>query len=192
MPARGGRPAGPTDDTAEQVLQAAFRLLATEGAAALTPVRIHRETGVARTTVYRHWPTPAHIVEAILARAVARHELDELTNDVDHDLGIAVATLTYRFKHRPLRRFYDATRLHGDPSESPTMSERYITGLIAPVRDVVHAAIERGQLEPGDPAALAAEICGPLLLRHLLLGEDLPDEAAAESAERFLAAHRRR
>ena len=54
--AQGGRPAGPTAATEEQVLVAAFRLLAEEGPQEVTPVRIHAETGIARTTIYRHWP----------------------------------------------------------------------------------------------------------------------------------------
>ncbi len=187
MSSQGGRPPGPTVETKEQVLRAAFALLGNEGPAALTPVRIHRETGVARTTVYRHWPTPASIVEAVLAVATARRELDDLTGELEPDLLIAVETITFRLANRPVRRFYDACRLHGDPDESPTMSERYMAGLIAPVTDVVAAAVDRGELRSDDVAALTAEICGPLILRSVLLGEDLPADIGQDMVRAFLA-----
>lgn len=161
------------------MLQAAFRLLVTEGPAELTPVRIHRETGVARTTVYRHWPTPREIVEEILGRAVARDELDSLTGDLEHDLRIAVGTLTFRFENRPVGAFYRATLAHGDTDETPSMSERYIAGLTDPVRDVVAAAVERGDLR-GDAEEITGAICGPLLLDHLLLGRPV-DHAAVDA-----------
>lgn len=173
------------------MLQAAFALLANEGPAALTPVRIHRETGVARTTVYRHWPTPASIVEAVLAVATARHELDDLTGEFEPDLLLAVETITFRLANRPVRAFFDACRLHGDPDESPTMSERYMAGLIAPVTGVVTAAADRGVLQSADVAALTAEICGPLILRSVMLGEDLAPDAGRQVVQAFLDKYQR-
>ncbi len=186
MNARRGRPPGPTDETLDVVLQAAFRLLVTEGPAALTPVRIHQETGVARTTIYRHWPTSAEIVDAIMVTAIARHELDQLNGQLEHDLRIAVATLTDRFQHRPVAAFYRATLEVGDPGERPTRSERYIAGLIEPVADVVRAGVERGELT-GDPEHLTSELCGPLLLDHLLLGRPVDLASVERRVTAFLA-----
>ena len=55
----GGPPPGAAAATAYAVLSPAWRILAVEGLAALTPMRLHLETGAARTTFYRHWPDPA-------------------------------------------------------------------------------------------------------------------------------------
>lgn len=184
--ARRGRPPGPTPETMDLVLQTAFRLLVTEGPAGLTPVRIHQETGVARTTVYRHWPTPAHIVDAIMVKAIARHELDRLSGVTVDDLPVAVATLTDRFQHRPVAAFYRATLEVGDPDEHPTRSERYIAGLIAPVADVVADGVATGQLL-GDPDGLTSTLCGPLLLDHLLLGRPVDLDAVDRRVQEFLA-----
>lgn len=188
MSQRGGRPPGPTAETTEQVLQTAFRLLGTEGPASLTPVRIHQESGVARTTIYRNWPTPAHIVEAILSRAVARDEIDKLTGDFEHDLRVAVDSVVFRLGNRPVRLFYDALRLHGDQDESPSISERYIHGLTAPVRDVLTSAIDRGSLDAAsDAEALTSQICGPLLFDHMLLGRPVEAGTTEQAIERFFA-----
>lgn len=182
-----GRPAGPTDDTREQVLQAAFRLLATEGPAAVTPVRLHRETGVARTTVYRHWPTTDHILRDILTRAIARHELEDLTGELGHDLRRAIRTLTDRFEHRPVRVFYRAT-LETEPGagdDQPT-DQRYIEGLVAPVRDVLATACERGELA-GDVDEMTSRLCGPLMLDHLLLDKPVDHATVDQRIDEFLA-----
>ena len=77
------------------------------------------------------------IVEDILTQATARHEIDELTGELAHDLPLAAATLTFRFEHRPVAALYRATLAVGDLDESPTLAERYVAGLIAPVRDVI-------------------------------------------------------
>ncbi|MEM9562840.1 MAG: TetR/AcrR family transcriptional regulator [Actinomycetota bacterium] len=196
MAGTGGRPPGPTDETRERVLQAAFRLLVSEGSGELTAVRLHRETGVARTTIYRHWPTPAHIVGDILAGAIARHELDDLVGRLTDDLPVAVATLTFRFEHRPVADLFRATLHHRD-DETPTLGQRYVGGLVAPVEDVLAAAIDRGEIEaqrgvePRSQAkALTSELCGPLLLDHLLLGRPVDHEVVAARTEAFLARHR--
>ncbi len=154
----------------------------------MTPVRIHQESGVARTTIYRNWPTPAHIVEAILSRAVARDEIDKLTGDFEHDLRVAVDSVVFRLGNRPVRLFYDALRLHGDQDESPSISERYIHGLTAPVRDVLTSAIDRGSLDAAsDAEALTSQICGPLLFDHMLLGRPVEAGTTEQAIERFFA-----
>ena len=191
VPKRRGRPAGPTAETKQAVLQVAFALLCNEGPGALTPLRIHQMSGVARTTVYRHWPTPAAIVEAILDRAIARDELEHLNGEFEHDLGVAVGSLVFRLGNRPVRLFYDAIRLHVDPDRDEPVSEHYVRGLVAPVRDVLVAAIDRGNLpaSASDVDALVSELCGPLLLDYVFLGRPLAATATEDAVAQFLARH---
>ncbi len=184
----GGRPAGPTEETAGRVLKAAFELLATEGSAALTPVRLHQETGVARTTIYRHWPTPRHLLLAILGPATKRHEIDDLVGEIGADLRTAVGTLTTRFETRPVRTFFDGLRVHDGNGEKPSLSEQYIEGLIAPVRAVIAAAVERGELH-GEADRLVLEICGPLLAEFLLLGRRVKSAEVEQAITDFLDRH---
>lgn len=161
-----------------------------EGPSALTPVRIHQATGVARTTIYRHWPTPADIVDAIMGRAIARMELDELTGDLAGDLALAVGTLTFRFQNRPVAAFFRATLELDDGTGSPSKSEVYIAGLVEPVRDVIAGAVSAGQLS-GDVDTLTSTLCGPLLLDHLLLNKPVVEAEVARRTEQFLKDHAR-
>ena len=172
-------------------MQTAFRLLCEEGPHEVTPVRIHAETGIARTTIYRHWPTPEHLISDILERAVARHELDDLTGELDADLATAVGTMTFRFQNRPVRALFRGTLAAGstDDAHDAPMSERYIEGFTAPVRDVITRAVENGELD-GDPEELTSTLCGPILFDHLLLGRPVDEGACRRRTDEFLARHR--
>ncbi len=48
--------------TRDLVLQAARMIVASEGQAAVTPTRLVEVSGVARSTIYRHWPDAAAII----------------------------------------------------------------------------------------------------------------------------------
>ena len=63
---RTGRPAGPANDTTATVLTAALELLLSEGVGALTAQRLHQVTGVSRSTIYRHWPTPNDVLASLI------------------------------------------------------------------------------------------------------------------------------
>lgn len=49
-----------------RALKSTIEILATEGLIGLTQQNIARKSGVARATVYRHWPTREHLVVALL------------------------------------------------------------------------------------------------------------------------------
>ncbi|MGH1488478.1 MAG: TetR/AcrR family transcriptional regulator [Acidimicrobiales bacterium] len=48
--------------TRELVLQATRMIIASEGQAAVTPTRLVDVSGVARSTIYRHWPDAAAVI----------------------------------------------------------------------------------------------------------------------------------
>ena len=58
------------------ILDAAIDLLIREGAGSLTAVRIAAETGVARTTIYRHWSNPTALLLALYPLGDHSHILD--------------------------------------------------------------------------------------------------------------------
>src|SRR5919109_45569 len=56
--------------TRETVLAAVRRLLDSEGPQAVTFGRVSRETGVSRTTLYRHWAGPSELLADAWARVI--------------------------------------------------------------------------------------------------------------------------
>jgi AcrR family transcriptional regulator len=167
-PARRGRPAGPAADTRETVLRAALDLLLAEGVGALTPQRLHEESGVARSTLYRHWPTPDDVVDDLLLVA-AQTEHPVPTGDVVADLEAALDALLWRLRHRPVAPFL-AALMSGPPDDAALVARRsrYVDTLLEPF----HAAL-RSSTAPV-PAAerdeLVSLVAGPVLLTWLATG----------------------
>lgn len=175
---RPGRPAGPTSDTATVVLTAALRLLLDEGSAALTAQRLFQVTGVSRTTVYRHWPTPAAVLAALID--VAPMPPGELSGDLASDLHAAVDGLCDRLRDRPVGAFLQALVV----AAATDLRHRYVSDLLAPFHDVLRAAgIDGDEREDG-----VAMIASPLLLDALLLDRTAARDRAHRIVDTFTAA----
>lgn len=71
--------------TKEKVLAAALELLRSEGQQAVTPVRLSKLTGVSRTTIYRHWPDPASLLDDAVTQGPPEGDLVP-TGDLQSDL----------------------------------------------------------------------------------------------------------
>jgi AcrR family transcriptional regulator len=71
--------------TVAKVLKAVRRLLRTEGLGSVTFGRVSRETGVSRTTLYRHWSSPSELISEAWARVAPSNRVphtDDLTEDL--------------------------------------------------------------------------------------------------------------
>ena len=161
---RTGRPTGPATDTASVVLTAALELLLAEGAAALTAQRLHQVTGVSRSTIYRHWPTPTDVLAALIE--VAPSPPRTPTGDVAADLHTEVDALCNRLRDKPVGAFLQALAATAalDPA-AVDLRHRYVDDLQAPFQGVLQAA-GIGRTAADD--AIAA-IVAPLLVDALLL-----------------------
>ena len=186
---------GPSKETVDAVLPAAFHLLVTEGIGALTPTRLFQTTGVARTTIYRHWPDPAAFVADLIAGATRRDDLDRYVGELEADLRTALATLTFRLANRPVGPFL-AALLSADvglPADR-RLVPGYVTGLLAPLTDVLDQARSRGDLGPEaatlTSVELAAELAGPLLTRAVLLDDPVGEDELERAVLAFLDRHR--
>src|SRR5215831_10322458 len=69
----------------EAVLQAAFELLQDEGLSGVSVDEIVRRSGVAKTTIYRHWPTRSALLLDACSRLSARPPVPE-TGSLKGDL----------------------------------------------------------------------------------------------------------
>lgn len=184
-------------------MEAGRRLLDDEGPDAVTHLRISELTGVARTTIYRHWPDR----EALLADVVAsttstdggggrtdgaastRKPAD--TGSVRGDLEAELGRIGSRFGRRG-----DARLLHlvGRGEHSRAFAElrrdRFRSRAVDPVCEILARGVERGEL-PGDldTEAAAIDLVAPLFFRRFFLGERVDDDLVAGGIDRFLVAH---
>jgi AcrR family transcriptional regulator len=141
------------------VLTAALDLLLTEGPAALTAQRLYQVTGVSRTTVYRHWPTPAAVLAALID--VAPIPAGPPTGDLTKDLHTEVDRLCDRLRDRPVGAFLQALVV----ASATDLRHRYVSDLLAPFHEVLRAA----GVPDDDREDAVAMIASPLLLDALLL-----------------------
>ncbi|NNH68453.1 TetR family transcriptional regulator [Nocardia uniformis] len=179
---RPGRPAGPAADTEEVVLTAALELLLAEGATALTPQRLHAVTGIARTTIYRHWPTPREVLAALIS--VAPHEPSQLSGDLAADLHTEVDLLCDRLRDKPVAAFLRAlvTASTADPSYTE-LRRRYVMDLLEPFRAAIRAL---GVEDENRIEESATGITAPLLVDVLLLDRPADRERAHRAVEDLL------
>jgi len=96
--ARRGRPRDSAVD--ERVLDVAWDLLLTGGYAALNVDEVAERAAVAKTTLYRRWPTKDHLAFAVVTRMIPFALVPD-TGDICHDLtefavGMAASLQQYR------------------------------------------------------------------------------------------------
>ena len=145
---RVGRPPGPHSDTLGKVLPVALRIFLEEGGQALTPTRLHSESGVSRATIYRNWPEPEDLIEVMLGYATDAPPDDLFVGELEPDLRAAVDILLARFEHRPARAFFAACIDYGRrSSRMASVASRYVDGILAPFHRVLAQAVEAGEIE---------------------------------------------
>ena len=183
---KAGRPPGPHDDTLSKVLPVALRLFLEEGGQALTPTRLHTESGVGRATIYRNWPEPEDLIEIMLGFATEQPPDEMFTGDLETDLRAAVDLLVHRFEDRPARAFFAACLEYGRRSERmAAVATDFVNGILAPFHSVIGDAVADGRLQ-GDVEELVAELTGPLVLDHVILGRSISERRAEAAVTRFL------
>lgn len=186
---------GPRNDTIETVFTAAFRLLIDEGAHAITAHRLHRETGIARTTIYRHWPEPADLLASMLERATGDQDMGGFVGEVRADLTTAVDALVFRFNERPVRAMFGALVELGrrEPGEGD-VAAGYVDGIVRAIRQAIAEGVERGELvgSPERLDAMVAELTGPLMFEHVLRGHTVTEADGRRAVDEFVSRYARR
>src|SRR2546430_11964509 len=81
--------------TRKRVIAATARILRREGYARLTMERVAAESGVAKTTLYRRWPTKAALCMELYLDISGRELNMPETGDVAGDLRHIIKTVVY-------------------------------------------------------------------------------------------------
>jgi AcrR family transcriptional regulator len=169
------------------ILHAAATLLRQEGPSAVTHQRLAKQAGVARATVYRHWPRIEELLLQVMAaegfpffqhpttpiRAWLRARLRELADDLAQP-AVQATTLTL---------------MHGALWDRDIAAQRdqlvgVLTERVAAALDVAHDA---GEIpEPPDPADAVAVLVGPLLYRTALQAGAVSDALIENLVEQVM------
>jgi AcrR family transcriptional regulator len=187
QPARRGRPRDADAD--RRILHAAGRLLATEGYEALAVDRVAELAGVAKTTLYRRWPSKAHLVVELVADLQAQATITE-TGDLRRDLVGLVSAIAASLNAVGSVMVADLVSAFArEPGLAREVRDLFASRRNAAI-EVLRAAHERGELDqPSDPEILVDQLAGPLYYRLLITGDPLTPEYASTLVDSVLGTH---
>ena len=168
--------------TRERALAAASRILRRDGFARLTMERVAAESGVAKTTVYRRWPTKAALCMDLYLDVAQRELRDPDTGDVFRDLK-AIAATVVRLQTRTVAGpalVGLIAEAHLNPDSRRAFLAEFADRRRAVTRLVLHRAIARGELRRGTDVDLVIDAVGGavtfrLLQRHAPLSTAFTD-----------------
>jgi AcrR family transcriptional regulator len=162
----------------ERVLTATLDLLMESGLGELTIDDISRRSGVAKTTIYRHWAGRSALVIDACSQMTDGQEAPPDTGSLEGDLRAiltAIADLlgTARWSSI-LPSIIDAAE--HDP-EFAGIHSRIQRGHAAPLRAALDRAARREEIPPAaDRNAIAAALLGPLFYRRWFSREQIDAE----------------
>jgi AcrR family transcriptional regulator len=162
--------------TQATVLTAVRRLLDTEGPLAVTFGRVSRETGVSRTTLYRHWAGPSELLADAWSRVAPPNTVAH-TADLRADLVELFVGVRDMVESPTMRRSLPAllAAAQGDRVIA-TLHARFVQDRRQPIVDRLDEARRSGDLAAdADPDLLVDLLSGPLFYRQLLRHEHTPD-----------------
>ncbi|MFL5821696.1 MAG: TetR/AcrR family transcriptional regulator [Solirubrobacteraceae bacterium] len=174
------------------VLDAATGLLLEGGVPALTVEAVVERSGVARSTIYRHWATRRDLLVAAFHRlmpVVAEPDVEgPLRERLQTLLEAQVSNLRKATWAAAIPTLLDATSR--DP-ELAGVRERLREQHRGPVRRTLEGAIERGELPADtDIDEAVSQLAGPIVFRQLISGEPIDPEFGRRVVELFLASRR--
>jgi AcrR family transcriptional regulator len=158
--------------THARAMTAATQILLHEGYARLTMERVALESGVAKTTLYRRWPTKAALCMELYLDVAGRELTDPQTGDVVKDLK-SIAETVVRLQTRTVAR----PALLGLIAEAQINPETTVDFLAefaerrrSLTRLVLRRAIESGQLRCDTDVDLVIDALGGAVTFRLLQG----------------------
>lgn len=164
-----GRPRDPTRDHA--IAAAVVDLLAEVGYPRLTVDAVAARAGVAKTTLYRRWPTKQEMVLAIVDAHLPRAELPD-TSDPVADMRALVA-LVYAQLAEPIAG-RALPLIAAELAADPRLAAAYRARFVEPIRAYARRLLGRVpgiSLTPAERELLIDAVIAPAVYRPIALGE---------------------
>lgn len=160
----------------DRVLHAAFDLLSDGGVGGFTVDEVARRSGVAKTTIYRHWPTR----EALVVDACSRISAEERVPDTGVFADDVTAFLVRLAHLLATARWSSVVPSIVDLAERDPAFAAVHGGIqrghAAPLRARLDRAVDRGEIPADvDRSALVSALIGPLYYRRWFSRESLDD-----------------
>ncbi|HJU44368.1 MAG TPA: TetR/AcrR family transcriptional regulator [Vicinamibacterales bacterium] len=154
------------------VLAAAAAILERDGYAGLTMERVAADSGIAKTTVYRRWPTKAALCVDLYLDVAARELRDPDTGDVARDLKAIARTVVSLQTRTVAGPAFVGLLAEAQiaPETRAGVLKDFATKRRELTRRVLQRAIARRQLRPDTDVDLVIDVIGGATTFRLLQG----------------------
>ena len=196
---RAGKTAAVPEETDQRVLKskkavlaATFQLLAEGGLGGVSVDEVSRRSGVAKTTVYRHWPSRSALLLDACSSLGARPPAPD-TGTFKGDLAALARGMAGRLRSDRwatiLPSLIDAAERDPELAELHT---RLHAGYMAPLYAVIDRAQRKGELpRECDPSEIVASLVGPLFYRRWFSRQPLDERFVKSVVEQVVARSKR-
>ena len=155
-----------------KLLDAAADLLVSGGSAAVTVDAVTRLSGVARTTLYRNFPSTDSLIAAAFRRLLPTPDPAPTDLPVRQQLLHLCGSMAGLIQEAPLQQsmlgWLAMGRSAGDDDEVGALRRSVVASYAEPLHAVLTAAETRGTLIPGDRDLAVAQLAGPVVLARMI------------------------
>ena len=165
----------------EKVLGVTAELLLERGFAGASVDEITRRSGVAKTTIYRHWPTRGDLLRDACSSIGTPLEVPD-TGSFEGDATTLVTSLAHLLRSAEWTSVLPSVIDAGerDP-EIAAVYSKLQEGYSAPLQSIIQRAMQKGELpKTTDAALLVAALTGPLFYRRWFSREPLTSAFAKQ------------
>jgi AcrR family transcriptional regulator len=158
-------------------LTATFELLYEGGVGGFSVDEVARRSRVAKTTIYRHWPTREALVIDACSQISAEQEIPD-TGSLEGDLKAILTNIVHQLQtsnwSSVLPSIIDIAERE---PEFADIHSRIQHGHAAPLREVLQRAISKDELSASaDLSTITAALLGPLFYRRWFSREPIDDQ----------------
>jgi AcrR family transcriptional regulator len=168
-------------------MAAAYELLTQSGLSGVSVDEVSRRSGVAKTTIYRHWSSRESLLLAACSQLSSRPQVPD-TGRLKSDLEALASGASIRLRQpwaAILPSIVDAAERDQHLADLQSQIHSQMRSAFVAV---IERAQHRGELSASqDPRELVASILGPILYRRFLSRELLDEKFAKRIVERALA-----
>jgi AcrR family transcriptional regulator len=168
------------------VLAATYELLTKSGLSGVSVDEVSRRSGVAKTTIYRHWPSRESLLMDACSQLSSRPTVPD-TGAIRSDLEQLACGVAVRLRQpwaTVMPSIIDAAERDKQLAD---LQSRIHSQMRAAVVTAIERSQERGELPKSqDARELVAAILGPILYRRFFSREPLDEAFAKNVVERAL------
>jgi AcrR family transcriptional regulator len=171
------RPAERVRRSKESVLQTTCQLLMESGLSGVSVDEVSKRSGVAKTTIYRHWPSRTELLLNACSNIGSKFDIPD-TGNLKKDLAELASSITALLRSKNFSSVLPSVIDAAERDEQvAALHARMHAEHMAPLYVVIERARQRGELPRNCLASeIVAAVVGPLFYRRWFSREPLDDD----------------